>query len=367
MLLNYKSNLILARGIKPRINLPANSIQNDNTSFINQVIANVNGINSQLPINPGFEVHPYKGLLTYTNQEKLIIGTFPPISYLIDSIKTLHPEIGLTSLSQPTPPNQGISHPTISFFHGNISALWSVLLNPQELTTLNGFLPANRVGAKNFLIAKMNKLGIYYDDIILSTQRKLGVVDNNIGNLGYTYQDVHLKNISIDNDLITKFLSNNDSKNICFTNGATFGVNGLQLHTQLNRLGKVKVTGNDAFSLFLRGCQELGLNIELQCLPFYTWTPISALNQTQLSTKLIFEIRIIKTANCINPELHNFTQKEFTVVTPFSPAAHGNIEYHPIVNNYRAINGVASISTVLKDFYGKFRNNQHTLLYPYNI
>jgi hypothetical protein len=117
----------------------------------------------------------------------------------------------------------------------------------------------------------------------------------------------------------------------------------------------------------LRGCQELRLKIEFKCLPLYDWTPITALTQRQLSTKLIFEIRITKTVNCTRLELQNFNQKEFTVITPFSPAAHGKIEYHPIVIKYRKLYGPAPISTILKYIYNNFRNNQHALLFPFNI
>ena len=367
MLLNHKNNLIIARGLPAIINLPIASIQADNTIFREQITGNVIGNNAQLPMIPGFEIHPYKGLLTVTNQEKVIIGTFPPVSYLIDTGNSYNPALGLSSLSQPTPPHQIITKPAIPFFHGNVSALWSVLLSANELITLYDFLPANREGAKNFLITLLNQIGIYYDDIIHSTQRELGKVDQNVGNLGYTYKDSHLKNISIDNELIIKLLNSIANKYICFTNGSTFGVNGLKLYTQRTRLGKVNVKLNDALSLFLRGCQELGLKIEFQCLPFYEWTPIAALIQPQLSTKLIFEIRITKTVNCIKPELQNFNQKEFTVITPFSPAAHGKIENHPIIINYREIHGAAPISTILKHIYDNFRNNQYALLYPFNI
>jgi hypothetical protein len=139
------------------------------------------------------------------------------------------------------------------------------------------------------------------------------------------------------------------------------------LYKQINRVGLVKTNNSDALSLFLRGCQDLGLNIELQCLPNYTWTPIAELNQAQLSTKLIFEVRITKGRTCNHISLVDFNQKSFTAITPFSPAAHGNIEHHPIVHSFRNVNANASISTILRDVYDKFRNNLHALLYPHNI
>lgn len=340
-------------------------IQTQCAQFIAEVQnACVNGV-AQLPINSGFEKHPYKGMLQNIESEKYLIGTFPPISYLIDSIQSLGTNI--QNLRQPTNPHQVITKPMIPFFHGNVGSLWSVFLTPPELAALNALLPGNRIGAKNFLIEKLHNIGVFYDDIINSTQRKLGKVDQNIQNLGYTYEDKNLKNICVDEELIIRLVTNQHTKVVCFTNGATFGVNGLQLYTQLNRAGLVKTNNSDALSLFLRGCQDMGLNIELQCLPHYTWTPLAALNQAQRSTKLIFEVRITKGRRCNHIALVDFNQKSFTAITPFSPAAHGNIEHHPIVNSFRNLNPNASISAILKDVYDKFRNDQHALLYPHNI
>lgn len=366
-LINLKEPLIEGRGLNPNaLSCKDAAIGIDNTNFQNQIIAAIAGGNAMLPMNPGFELHPYKGQLTFTNQSKIIIGTFPPISYLIDSIKLNNPGIILNTLSQPTPPYQQITPPSIPFFHGNISALWGVLLTPVELAVLNAQLAISRQAAKTWLIKFLTNKEIYYDDIILSTQRKLGNIKPQ-GNLGYTHEDKNLQNICIDNDLIIKTITNTELEVVCFTNGATFGVNGLQLYTQRNKAGLVNTKSNDALSLFLRGCQDLGLEIELQCLPQYRWTPISALNKTQLSTKLIFEIRITKGRRCIHNSLVDFDKKSFTAITPFSPAAHGNIEYHPIVKSYRNINGNVSVSAILKEVYSKFRNNLHASLYPFNI
>ena len=111
----------------------------------------------------------------------------------------------------------------------------------------------------------------------------------------------------------------------------------------------------------------MGLNIELQCLPHYTWTPLSALNQAQLSMKLIFEVRITKGRTCKHISLADFDQKLFTAITPFSPAAIRFIGNHPIVANYLTNNGNPPIASMLTYVYDKFRNNQYALLYPYNI
>ncbi len=367
-MLNRNLDLIAKRGLPNTINCSGTQINIDNTSFLNQIVLGMIGATSQLPIDPGFEIHPYKGMLKFTKPSKMLIGTFPPISYLIDTINNLYPGLGLDQLTQPTPPHQHISKPTIPFFHGNVASLWSVFLTQGELNTLNAFLPLNRIGAKNYLISLLNNLNIYYDDIIISTQRELGEVDKrNIRNLGYTYEDVNLKNICTDKILIINTIKNRNLKVVCFTNGATFRTNGLQLYTQKNKLGLVKTSTSDALSFFLRGCQELGLVIEMQCLPNFAWAPLNALTQAQLSKKLIFEIRIKKGDACKYPDLNDFKENSFIAITPFSPAAHGTIEQHPIVRRYRAINGITPLSNILKDIYDKFRNNLHQLLYAYNI
>jgi hypothetical protein len=340
-------------------------IQTQCAQFIAEIQnACVNGV-AQLPINSGFEKHPYKGMLQNIESEKYLIGTFPPISYIIDSIQSLGTNI--QNLRQPTNPHQVITKPMIPFFHGNVGSLWSVFLTQPELAALNALLPGNRIGGKNFLIEKLHNIGVFYDDIIKSTQRKLGKVDQNIQNLGYTYEDKNLKNICVDEELIIRLVTNQNTKVVCFTNGATFGVNGLQLYTQLNRAGLVKTNNSDALSLFLRGCQDMGLNIELQCLPHYTWTPLAALNQAQRSTKLIFEVRISKGRKCNHISLVDFDQKSFTTITPFSPAAIRFMGNHPIVANYLDNNGNPPIASMLTYVYDKFRNNQHALLYPLNI
>lgn len=364
-LINFKKTLIEGRGLNPNtLSCVDAAIGIDNTNFKNQIIAAIAGGNAMLPMNPGFELHPYKGQLTFTNQSKIIIGTFPPISYLIDSIRQSNPATILNTLSQPTPPHQQITPPSIPFFHGNISALWGVLLTPAELAALNAFLPLNRNGAKQYLIDKLISLGIYYDDIIMSTQRKLGTLGNPHNNLGYTYEDTNLQNICIDHNLIVKTITNPVLKVVCFTNGATFRTSGLIFY---KKTGLVNTSNSDAFSLFLRGCQDLGLKLEMQCLPHFTWTPINILTAMQKRTKWIFEIRISKGPACNHSALLNFQNKSFTVMTPFSPAAHGRINQNASIINYRAINGNITIANILKDIYARFRNNQHAFLYPYNV
>ena len=175
MLIN-KSNkslpLLTARGINNNVSCGHNSIALDSDLFIEEIIGAIANNSSVLPINPGFELHPYKGVLQNIEAVKYIIGTFPPLSYLIDSIRERN--LNITALKQPTHPNQKIDEPQIPFFHGNVSGLWSVLFTEAELSELKRIGRLNRYDAKEFLINWLNENGIYYDDIILYTQRKLG-------------------------------------------------------------------------------------------------------------------------------------------------------------------------------------------------
>lgn len=367
-MLNKRNELLTNRNIPQQTVCGNNAIQLDSGQFIEEVAHGlVDGV-SQLPIYPGFEKHPYKGILENIDASKYIIGTFPPISYLIDTLQTNGYPIA--NLAQPTPPHQVITKPQIPFFHGNVSALWSVLLSPTDLAELNVFLPLDRNGAKQYLVRKLNAMGIFYDDIISFTQRKHGRLTPN-NNLGYTFDDINLKNICPDTNLIKNVLLNHKLEVVCFTNGATFrsGQNGgLQLYQQVNHLGLVRTGNADALSLFLRTCQELGIQIEMRCMPHFDWTALQELTVIQKRTKLIFELRLTKTAMCQLPSLQTFSQKEFTAITPYSPAAHGNIETHPIVQALRQVYGLnQTAAQLLPNIYTHFRNNNYQELFQFNI
>lgn len=368
-MLNKENNVLINRDIPITIVCGNHAIQQDNEQFIGEVVNGLVNNVSQLPIHPGFEKHPYKGTLDNSDASKYIIGTFPPISYLIDKMQTNG--LAIEYLAQPTPPFQVITKPQIPFFHGNVSALWSVLLNPAELAELNVFLPLDRNGAKQYLIRKLNAIGVYYDDIISSTQRKLGSLGNPHNNLGYTYEDINLKNICPDIDLIQHILLNQNLEVVCFTNGATFrsGNNGgLLLYAGGNRQGFVRTGNSDALSLFLRACQGLGLHIEMRCLPHFDWTALKQLTSIQKRTKLIFELRLTKTETCSLESLQHFEQKSFTTITPYSPAAHGTIETHPIVQALRQVYGLNHTAVqLLPNIYIHFRNNTFHELFQFNI
>lgn len=367
-MLNKENDLLNNRNIPQQLVCGNNAIQLDSEQFINEVLNGLaNGV-SQLPIHPGFEKHPYKGILENIEAPKYIIGTFPPISYLIDMLQ-INNQL-LVNLSQPSYPHQHIAKPKIPFFHGNVSALWSVLLSPIELIELNNFLPNDRFGAKQYLIQKLNDMEIFYDDIISFTQRKLGKLPPT-NSIGYTYEDINLKNICTDTSLVQQLLNHKKLDVVCFTNGATFrsGNNGGLLFYEVGiRQGLIRTGNSDSLSLFLRTCQDLGLKIEMSCMPHFDWTNIQLLTSVQKRTKLIFQLRITITDKVTLLGLRAFQQKEFTVITPYSPAAHGNIEAHPIVMALRQVYGINYTAAQLLPFiYQHFRNNTYNELFRFNI
>ncbi len=362
MLINISNKtipLLNARGIANSISCNNNSIKLESDLFIKEIINKISNNSSVLPLNPGFEVHPYKGILKNIESQKYIIGTFPPISYLIDSIRNQN--VNISALKQPTCPHQKIDEPKIPFFHGNVSGLWSALFSDKDLFELKS--KGNRFEAKEFIINWLIENNIYYDDIIQSTQRKLGQIKPN-KNLGYTPEDVNLYHICPNINLICKVLTNQELQVVCFTNGMMFRTKGLIVLDS----GLVDTKNSDGLSIFLRACQNIGLKIEMQCLPYFDWIDIEDLNEIQKRTKLIFKLRFSKTNSCHEAKFLNFEEKTITILVPFSPAAHGKIESHPIVISMKEHFGAKlSASKLLSKIYEKFRNDSFEELYQYNI
>lgn len=356
-MLKPKPELIIARGIEQNLQCDSTEIEDDNTNFINAlVVGAVNGV-AKLPDIPPFEIHPYKNLLPLQNFEKYIIGTFPPISYVLDLQRLM--DAGVNQLAQPAGAiGENDNRPQIPFYHGNMGSLWKVLFNEIELGQLNAFVIANnRIGARNYLINKLTELEINYCDIIDSTQRSK-----------YTSEDKNLYNICINENLICHILQNKKITILMFTSGGTFSQNGLGIQEN----GMVKVNGEHtkSLNLFLRKCQELGLTIEIQCQPFYNWTNISDLTVAQRSNKLIYELRITNPINNFIVKYKGFdagSSKIFKIITPFSPAAHGTIEQHPIIQHYREeVNQNITIREILIGIYQNFRQNNLDPIYNLN-
>jgi hypothetical protein len=358
--------LIAARGIiVPVGGVPANAIVGDNSTFVNALLGSL-GV---LPTNPPFEIHPYKEMLPLRNYRNYIIGTYPPISYILDRPELS--QVGIPVLQQP--PGAGgfpINRPWIPFYHGNKGSMWNFLLTNIEMATLentvNEYNPNNRINARQFLTGFLNRCKISYADIIDSTQRMLNV------NSRYDASDNNLYNIGPNYDLIRHLLTNSCPNNLLFNTSSIFGNSGVQI----DGAGLVNVNDNTkAFDLFVRCCHELGFIIEVQVqhgnpATQFVWTNIVDLQPHQRKNKIIFEMKIINPnpiPNMVFANFHSGASKTFTVVTPFSPAAvnRGRLMSNSIVQNY-ILNG-GTPTQLLTLAYQCFRNNNFAPLYNINF
>ncbi len=328
-MLKRDNNLIVNRGLNPLI-VACNTqhIANDTQHFIDNLA--IDGI---LPPNPPFELHPYIPELPLENHEKYIIGTFPPISYILD-----HPDINIPIIDIP-------ARPWVPFYHGNRGSMWEYLLTNQEYAELEAIIPLPnnlnpapaRIAAKKFLIAFLRKEKINYSDIIQSVQR-----------VQYNANDTGLRNICINKQLICHILNNENSKYLLFNTGSTFRATGLNIHQNANingLAGNVNVNQSQAFDLFVRGCHDMGLTVAIRILhgptlPF-NWTTINILNtpflQAQMHNKVTFEIQI-SNPNNLKLSCGEFkSPKILTVITGPSPS---NSALRGIANNQNYLNWV---------------------------
>ncbi|MBY0479198.1 MAG: hypothetical protein K2Q24_16235 [Chitinophagaceae bacterium] len=377
-MLKRNDDLIINRGLIPaNINCSSPQIAADNAAFIATLIAD-GGV---LPQHPPFEIHPYLNEFPLQNYEKYIIGTFPPISYLRDHPNPLAP--ALAALTYPA--GGAIPAPWIPFYHGNRGNMWEYILNAPEYAMLEAIVPngvnppINRVDAKNYLVNFLNTNEINYSDIILSAQRE-----------AYNANDKGLYNICVNKELICHVLGNDNVKAVMFNTGSTFRQIGLKLN-QLNRRpqdgapGTVYVSGDNtsSFDLFVRGCQEMNLKVEIRInagiAPNFGWTEISSVNavflNNNLSSKLVFEMKISETKSG-DSECSEFSgEKILTVLTPVSPAAvrRGMTKRNLVIQTWALHNGIPAnlithhtVISFLKYVYVQFRNGNFTLLYQYN-
>jgi hypothetical protein len=175
---------------------------------------------------PPFEWHPYLELSNIDNPN-IIIGTFPPSSYLRSQYHNNKEILSvLNKLTiEPTP--------IMDFFYGNLATFWKILgieIGEQQnredkIANVKNFLNSNRIGIT---------------DIVTSCQRE------NIK----SPSDKDLLNVIINKELILNLTTTNQSKRLIFTSGDwEIGVNN-------PNTGKVR-SKFSAFSLFLEAIQML--------------------------------------------------------------------------------------------------------------
>lgn len=191
-----------------------------------------------LPIVPPLEKHPYLRLLVPDSDTRgLMIGTFPPISYLCDTLQI--PKLVFNG--------RNISRPDYPFFHGNMGALWNY--SPIDLDFVVREKFAQRI------IQRLKEHKLVYTDMIAFCQRALAVDED--GDVKYTAADTLLNNIVI-HEQVYPFIMNSDQLNrLYFTNSSFFSGNSALLGFN----GLYRLKERDAFSLFLKGAQDLGYKI----------------------------------------------------------------------------------------------------------
>lgn len=363
-MLKINSALILGQKLLDPLVYNSSVAIANNEAFVAGLIST----SGQLTTNSPFEIHPYKQDAPLENFEKYIIGTFPPISYILDnpSIYTA----GIVTLQQPiSTGGLPINSPWIPFYHGNQGSMWNFLLTTSEMSEMisirNG--TNGRQNSKKYLIEFLLKNKINYADIIDCTQR------NRNKKLRYDGQDVNLNNICPNNELILHILSNPNAKYILFNTSSIFSNAGVIT----DAVGFVNVSANTkSFDLFVRQCQELGLEFQIRILhgkseTHYNWTNVSELNISQRRTKFTFEIKIKNPLGNkkIISDFKEGRERIFTVVTPFSPAAvkRGRTKANKIVQGWLIINEGQIPSDLLALAYQNFKNNIIAPLYDLNV
>lgn len=288
--------------------------------------------NGQLPPQPMFEKHPYSYNEFKLGYDKMIIGTFPPISYIYD-----HPLLVENNISQN-------KRPEIPFFHGNkpTGSMWESLLIGN---CFDEILNLNRDFRKKELIDELIYRFIRYEDIIKYTRRKL---KNNV----YSAEDTKLFNIIPNTDIINDIIKKRELKAILFNTSTTFSKN---IKVNINNYINVEADNNiKAFDLFIRTLQEMNYKVEFKLeniddTIIQDWIEVNYQNRNLIknifSYKIIFKVRVSKSSGII---------KEFYAITPFSPAARGRVKQNPIVSNWLENNVNKNHYDLLKDIYHSF-------------
>lgn len=333
------------------VNYPIQEFDLSNANHLNQLstlsinsIANNGGV---LPAIPPFETHPYTVQLECSPEiTGLMIGTFPPISYLCDSL-------GISALNYL---NQAITAPDFSYFHGNYSSLWKHA--PDNLGF--GFIAGQpRNNQPQLLQANLNACGIVYTDIIKYCQRKL---DNN----RYTASDSKLNNIVINNDVYNYLFNCKCINRLYFTNSNFYN----QSTKIFKANGSFNLTSRDSFTLFLKGAQDLGCTIEINIPNFQNWVNI---NEGQNKVNVILINHLLTNKVLINLRLtKNQITKTFQVCSTVSPAAlnRGMARVNSCVKNYVLLNGIQikdGPKELLKKVLLEFFNDNLITLAPINV
>ena len=167
-----------------------------------------------LPAIPPFEKHPYlEPLDVNTTATGLMIGTFPPITYLCDLVNK-------DKLTFNGKSSRGLKQPPINYFHGNRGTFWDHVPFNFDMIITN----QNRNERKQLLIAALEESRILYTDIIHYCQRELGQTEK--GKTKYTANDTDLYCLIFNQNLIDFIFTNETINRLYFTNSYMFGKGG---------------------------------------------------------------------------------------------------------------------------------------------
>lgn len=359
----YKRNqqLITNRGINGNVACNAPAILND----VNGAIAAINAAGGLLPVNPPFEKHPYLNLVDYQMQdfEKYIIGTMPPISYILDLLA--NPAI----LNLIKPGGRNIPKSKTPFFHGNQDDLWNLLLTNAEFVVFNAII--NRNQRRTFLINKLIELHINYSDIIKKVQRE-----------SYDADDKGLNNICPNLCLIKHILNNKNSKYLMFDTSTAHYSTGIKVNQKFcqdGNPGEVNVNNVQSFDLFLRTLQGLGFSLEIDFLNRLNWQNTQVWNQinsvnanflnANFKTKVLTRLKI-KNSKSFKICDNNFDALEqvFTIITGPSPIIKDRAKGKNIVfKNWLIANPAQEYNDFRQRIYQLFRAENWSALQAMNI
>lgn len=328
---------------------PVQNFDENNLAHLDQLhqlsIQSIVNNGGALPIIPPFEKHPYlEPFDVNTTATGLMIGTFPPITYLCSQF----------NLANLTYNNQAFNAPILHYFHGNRGSLWQY--TPIEF---NQILLRTQAEQPQMIRNALREAGVLYSDIIKYTQRKLN------GNK-YDAGDKNLTNIIPNSDIFNLLFNSQSINRIYFTNASFFvGSNPL-----FNRDGTLKLKENDAFGLFIKAALDEGINVEYQLWNSNEWIEINEnvktaqqrrLINNQLKTKVVLKLKLTL----------NNKEEFFEICSCAGPAAiNRNVHSNPccvqfgIINN---IQGVQRANELLKYVLDSFYNNNLNALAQYNV
>ena len=279
----------------------------------------------ELPNLPPFEKHPYlSDLIPDDLITGIMIGTFPPISYMCDSFNFINLHFG----------EQTIRPPDFPYFHGNskTTSLWQYCLLNYKCISLKP-REERPIIINQILINN----GIIYTDMIKYCQRSLSFNNEN-EIITYSAEDTNLHNIVLNKNVFEYLMSSNNINRIYFTN-ASFFVTNQNLFTMY---GDYSLSKRDAFQLFLKGAQDNGYKIDFSLPnPVRLWYNINEgpkRRETIHSFNNILSSRVSILLRLSKDKI----VKTFNAVSCLSPAAvnRGKVRQNACVQQYMINNDI---------------------------